>query len=83
MREVCVNYFYSKIVLFQSILEKYELISQKDVSGEMRKIIQQDQWILFISEYGLSNAEINKYKKDTFIKNRLIWKDVSFIRHSN
>ena len=79
MWEVCVNYFYSKIVLCKSILEKYELISRKEVSGEMRMIIQQDQWLSFISEYGISNAEINKYKKDTFIKNRLIWKDVSFI----
>ena len=79
MWEVCVNYFYSKIVLCKSILEKYELISRKDVSGEMRMIIQQDQWFSFIPEYGISNAEINKYKTDTFIKNRLIWKDVSFI----
>ena len=42
----------------------------------MTTIIQNGQWILFISEYELINVEINKSKVDELVENKLIRSDV-------
>ena len=46
----------------------------------MTTIIQKDQLISFISEYDLINVEINKSKVDILVENKLLRRDVSFIR---
>ena len=56
---------------------------KKNIGGEMKIIIQKDQWFSFISEYELSNAELYKSKVNLRIENSVIRKNVSFIRISN
>ena len=83
MREVFVNYCYSKSVIFLSILIKYGLIRQKAVRGEIITIILNDKWISFTSEYELDDIEIKKSKDDALVENTLLSRDVSLIKIGN
>ena len=66
-----------------SILLTCGLIHQKVVSGAMTTIIVYDKWKLLITEYKLVNVKINKWKVDVLVYNKLLRRDISFIRISN
>ena len=59
------------------------LIRQKKVNGMTSISIARDQWIIFISQYELSNVEIIMSKTGTVIDDRLIRKNQTFIRIGN
>ena len=69
--------------IFISILLKCGLIRQQVVSGDMITIIVYDKWKAFIAEYELVNVEINKSKVDVLVRNKLVRRDVYFIRIGN
>ena len=62
---------------------KHGLIRRKIVCGEKTSIILNDQQILFKSEYELVNIKINKSKVDVLVKNRLVRRNVYFLRIGN
>ena len=68
---------------FISIVIKCGLICQSVVRDETTTIIQKDPWISFTSEYELINVEINKYKVDVLVENKMFRRNVSFIRIGN
>ena len=69
--------------MFISILLKYGLIRQQVVSGDMTTIIVYDKWKAFIIEYELVNIESNKSKVNVLVRNKLVRRDVYFIRIGN
>ena len=81
MREAYLNYCYSKG--FLSVLIKCGLIRRKVVRSEMTTIIQKKQWMSFILEHELINVKINKSKVNVFVENKLLRRDVLFIRIGN
>ena len=62
---------------------KCEHIRRKVVCGEITTIIRNDQWTSFKLEYELVNIEINKSKVDILVKNKLVRRNVYFIRIGN
>ena len=81
--ELYVNYYYSKSVFFKSILIKCGLIRRKVLCGEMTTIIRNDQWTSFKSEYELVDIAINKSKVDVLVQNKLVRRNVYFLRIGN
>ena len=69
--------------IFLSILIKCGRILQRAVRGDMTTIILNYQWNLFVTEYEFFNVETNKSKVDVIFANKLLRKDVSFIRIDN
>ena len=66
-----------------SILTKCGLIRQNVVSGDMTTIVLNYKWKSFIIEYELFNIETSKSKVDVLVQNKLVRRDVYFIRISN
>ena len=64
-------------------MKTYGLIRQKKVNGMTSISIARDQWIIFISQYQLSNVEIIMSKTGTVIDDKLIRKNLTFIRIGN
>ena len=56
------------------------LIRQNKVNGMTSISIARDQWIIFISQYELINGEIIMCKTGTVIDDRMIRKNLAFIR---
>ena len=65
--------------IFHSILVKCGLIRRKVVFGEMATIIRNDAWTSFKSEYEL-DIEINKSKVDILVQNKVVRRNVYFLR---
>ena len=59
------------------------IIRQKKVNGMTSISIARDQWIIFIRQYQLSNVEFIMSKTGTVIDDRLIRKNLTFIRIGN
>ena len=68
---------------FISILLKSGLIRQQVVSCDMTTIIVYDKWKLFIADYELINVEIHQSKVGVLVRNKLVRRDVYFIRIGN
>ena len=83
MRESVCKLLLPEEYFFISIVIKCGLICQSVVRDETTTIIQKDPWISFTSEYELINVEINKYKMDVLVINKLLRRDVSFILIGN
>ena len=49
----------------------------------MTTIILNDQWLSFKSEYEIVNIEIKKSKVDVLVENKLVRRNVYFIRIGN
>ena len=62
---------------------KCGLIRRKVICGEMTTIILNDQWISSKSEYELVNVEINKSKVVLLVENKLVRRNVYFLRIGN
>ena len=62
---------------------KCGLILQRVVRCDMTTIFLNYQWNLFVTGYELVNVETNKSKVDVLFENKLLRKDVSFIRIDN
>ena len=62
---------------------KCGLVRQLFISGDMTTIFMYDKWKLFVAEYELVNIEINKSKVDVLVRNKLVRRDVYFIRIGN
>ena len=67
MMEVSVNYCYSRVVFFISILLKCGLIRQQIICGDTTTIIVYDKWKSFIAEYELDDVEIINSKVDVLV----------------
>ena len=67
--------------ILHSVLVKYGLIRRIVVSGVMIMIIYNDAWTSFKSEYEL-NIESNKSKVDILVQNKVVRRNVYFIRIS-
>ena len=79
-----MNYFDLNIVFFfKSIMKTCGLIRQKKVNGMTSISIAGDQWIIFISQYELSNIEIIMSKIGTVIDDKFIRKNLTFIHIGN
>ena len=65
--------------IFNSVLVKCGLIRLIVVSGEMVTIILNDTWTSFKSKYELG-IENNKLKVDILVKNKVVRRNVYFIR---
>ena len=65
--------------IFHSVLVKYGLIRRKVVYGEMATIIRNDILTSFKTEYEL-DIEINKSKIDILVQNKVVRRNVYFIR---
>ena len=68
---------------FKSIMKICGLIRQKKVNGMTSISITRDQCIIFISQYQLRNVEIIMFKTGTIIDDKLIRKNLIFIRIGN
>ena len=75
--------FATRRVYFLSIMIKCGLIRRKVICGEMTTIILNDQWISSKSEYELGNVEINKSKVVLLVENKLVRRNVYFLRIGN
>ena len=62
---------------------KCGLIRRKVICGEMTTIILNDQWISSKSEYELVNVDINKSKVVLLVENKLVRRNVYFLRIGN
>ena len=69
--------------VFLFIIKTCGLIRQKKTNGMMSISIARDQWIIFISQYQLSNVEIIMSKTGTIIDDKLIMKNLTFIGIGN
>ena len=69
--------------IFKSIMIKCGIIHRKVVCGEVTTIILNDQWISFKLEYELVNIEIKRLNVDALVKNRLVRRNVYFVRIGN
>ena len=56
------------------------IIRQKKVNGEMPISVEKDNWIVFLSQYELSNVEIIMSKTNIVIGNKPTRKNMPFIR---
>ena len=62
---------------------KCGLFRRKVVCNKMTTIILNDQWISFKLEYELVNVYINKSKFDVLVENKVVRRNVYFIRIGN
>ena len=56
------------------------LIRQKKVNGKTSISVEKDKWIIFFSQYELSNVEIIMSKTSIVIDDKAIRKNMTFIR---
>ena len=82
MIEVYVNCCYSKSVFYFICYDKIWTYPSKVVCGAMTAIIL-NQWIPLKSEYELVNVEINKSKYNVLVENKLLRRNIYFIRNGN
>ena len=59
------------------------MIRQKVVNGDITTVILYDKWRSFIAEYKIVNVEINKSKVDVLVQNKLVRRNVYFLRIGN
>ena len=69
--------------VFLSTMKTYGLILQNKVHEMTSTTIARDKWIIFISQYELSNIEIIMSKTRTVIDDKLIRKNLIFVRIGN
>ena len=67
-------------VYFLSVLIKCGLLRRKVLCGKMTTIIRNNQWTSFKLEYELVDIEINKSKVYVLVQNKLVRRNVYFLR---